>query len=152
MLIRTLSRVVCHLSGLWFSSPSSFSMSYSTKNRQMWPMKSELNRMKLKIRVLVTGSHSEEFGDGVRLGAAHAAVTWPHDPPLAVGDGFSLLWALQPHSHHPPVVTWPGRQSLICEVVPFIQAGDADGRLQDHLQDIKVLSSFCKILWNNLKY
>lgn len=89
------------------------------------------NRTKLKIRV--TNTYSQEFGDGVRLSAAHAAVTRPHDPPLTVGDSVRLLWAVQPHSHHPPVVTRPRGQSLICEEVPFVQAGDANRRLQDHL-------------------
>lgn len=95
------------------------------------------NRIKLEIKVSFTNSYSEEFGDSIRLGSAHAAVTRPNDPPLTVGDGVRFLWALQPHSHHPPVVTWPRGQSLICEEVPFTQAGDADRRLQDHLQNRK---------------
>lgn len=78
-------------------------------------------------------SHSQKFGDGVRLGVANAAVARPHNPPLAVGDGARLFRAVRLHSRHPPVVTRPRGQSLICEEVPFVQAGDADGRLQDHL-------------------
>lgn len=77
--------------------------------------------------------YRQEFGDGVRLGAAHAAVTRPYDPPLAVGDGVCLLRAVQPNGHHPPVKTRPRGQSLIREEVPFFQVGDAVGRLQDHL-------------------
>lgn len=90
--------------------------------------------MKLESKALVANSYSEEFGDGVRLGTAHAAVTRPDDPPLTVGHGVRLLRALQPHSHRVPVVTWARGQSLICEEVPLPQAGDADQRLQDRLQ------------------
>lgn len=64
---------------------------------------------------------------------ANVAVARPHDPPLAVGDGVRLLGAVRLHSRHPPVVARPRGQSLIGEEVPFAQAGDADGRLQDHL-------------------
>lgn len=142
MLILTLSRVVCHFSGAWCSSASSFSMSCSTNNNherwQMWRTIQQTNRIKLWTFWWQT-SYSEELGDSVRLGAAHAAVTRPHDPPLAVGDGVRLLRAVRPHSHHPPVVTRPRGQSLIREEVPFIQAGDADGRLQGHLQNRNVL-------------
>lgn len=80
-------------------------------------------------------SHSQKFGDGVRLGVANAAVARPHDPPLAVGDGVRLFRAVRLHSRHPPVVARPRGQSLICEEVPFAQAGDADGGLQDHLRN-----------------
>lgn len=104
-------------------------------------------------------SYSEEFGDGIRLGAAHAAVTRPHDPPLTVGDGVRLLRAVQPHSHHPPVVTRPRGQSLIREEVPFAQAGDADRRLQDRLHGESFLVRIrlsrsrpsCRILWKKVK-
>lgn len=78
-------------------------------------------------------THGQQFGDGVRLGVADAAVARPHDPPFAVGDGVRLLRAVQLHRRHPPVVTGPRGQGLIREEVPFAQAGDADGGLQDHL-------------------
>lgn len=99
------------------------------------------NRIELDVKVLVTGSYSEEFGDSIRLGTAHAAVARPDNPPFTVGDGVRLLRALQPHSHHPPVVTRPRGESLICEEVPLCQAGDADGRLQDHLSTRKTVMS-----------
>lgn len=64
---------------------------------------------------------------------ANAAVARPHDPPPAVGDGVALFRAVRLHSRHPPVVTRPRGQSLVCEEVPLVQVGDADGRLQGHL-------------------
>lgn len=71
---------------------------------------------------------------------ANAAVARPHDPPLAVGDGVRLFRAGRLYSCHPPVVTRPRGQSLICEEVPFFQAGNADGRLQDHLRSKRLKS------------
>ena len=91
--------------------------------------------------VTVQGSYRQELGDGVGLSAAHAAVTRPDDPPLAVGDGVRLLRALRPHRHHPPVVTRPRGQSLVREEVPLVQAGDPGGRLQDHLQHNGLIQS-----------
>ena len=90
------------------------------------------------------GFYRQEFGDGVRLCAAHAAVTRPHDPPLAVGECVCLLRAVQPNGHHPPVKTRPRGQSLIREKVPFSQVGDAVGGLQDHLWHKRfLLTAWC---------
>lgn len=91
-------------------------------------------------------SYSEKFGDGVRLGVAHAAVTRPNDPPLTAGRGVRLLRALRPHGHHPPVVTGPRGQCLLQEEGPFSQAGDADAGLQDHLRNRKHEFSPCGVL------
>ena len=97
--------------------------------------KTKDNKKTPKIHLMVTSSYSEKFGDGVRLGMAHVTVTRPNNPPLTVGDGVRLLWALWPHGHHPPVVDRPSWQTLFNEEVPLTQAGDADRRLQDHLQN-----------------
>lgn len=48
MLIRTLSRVVCHLSGVWFSSLSSLSMSWGNKNSNIWVMKPQKKKKTFK--------------------------------------------------------------------------------------------------------
>lgn len=135
MLIRTLSRVICHFSGAWLSSPSSFSMSCGQDRRRRHTRTHDRkNKSGLQRRSGKQTSHSQELGDGVGLGAAHTAVTRPHDPSLAVRHGVRLLCAVHPGRHHPPVVTRPRGQSLVCEEVPFVEAGNADGGLQDHLQ------------------
>lgn len=131
MVIRTRSRVVCHFSAPWFNSPSSLSMSYRTQRRKT----SETKKNKRGEPPRSEATYSQEFGDGVRLGVADAAVARPHDPPLAVGGGVRHLGGVRLHGRHPPVVTRPRGQSLICEEVPFVQAGDADGGLQDHLRN-----------------
>lgn len=41
--------------------------------------------------LVVVLSYSQEFGDGVRLGPANAAVTGPNNPPLTVGEVVLLL-------------------------------------------------------------
>lgn len=144
MLSRTRSRVVCHFSGAWFSSASSLSISCSKKRRKT--TKCEKKSKVAQMSFLVPCSYSEKFGDGVRLGVAHAAVTRPNDTPLTVGGGVRLLRALPPHGHHPPVVAGPRGQRLLQEEVPFGQAGDADTGLQDHLRHRKHEFSLCGVL------
>lgn len=80
------------------------------------------------------GPHRQQLGDGIRLGAANAAVARPHDAPPAAGDGVRLLAAVRPCRHHPPVVARPRGQGLVCKEVPLAEAGNADGGLQDDLR------------------
>lgn len=81
-------------------------------------------------------THSQELGDGVRLGAPHTAVAGPHDPPLAGGDGVRLLHALRPDSQHPPVIGRACAQGLPREEVPLPQSRDADRGLEHRLNNI----------------
>lgn len=94
-------------------------------------------------------THSQEFGDGIRLGTADAAVTRPDDPPLGGGDGVWLFCALRAHSGHTPVIRRACGQRLLCVELPCRQIGDRNEWFQhclrgkqrnNHLLDFSVLT------------
>lgn len=79
-------------------------------------------------------THTEEAGQGVGLSTADIIVARPHGSPLAPGPSIPrwlcvLRGQLLGRQHH-PVIRRPRGKGLLCVVIPLLEAGDIDVRLQ----------------------